>query len=194
MKKKLLVLLAVLGFALPAAAIVSPTYVAIATFTPSGADAVVAAFQNTSASKDVRIVSIEISGASTGTYTGGLMQFFVYGSTVVTAGSTVQTSVYAATSANASLPSGISFSLSPTSIQYENKKTMQLPLIRPLIVNNDETATANFRDAWFTPGGDAEILQLPHGSSRAIVFVQKRLGTVDITDGRVMLVITYTTK
>lgn len=194
MKKTLLGLVAILGLALPASAIVSPTYVSVVKFTPGGADAKVLAFQNASAKVDVRVLRVEVSAASTGTYTGGLMQFWVYGSTVITHSDTTTASSYTYASANGASPASIYTSTAPLNVQYESKAASQLPLFRPLIVNNDETAAANFKDEYIAEGGDSEVLLLPKGSSRGLVFEQRRLGTADITDGTVMVRIVYTAK
>ncbi len=194
MKKTLFALVALLGLSAPAMAIISPTYVSVSTFTPGAALSKVYGFANHSSQVDVRILRIEVSHASTGTYTGGLMQYWVYTSTTITDGSVVQTSSYSLTAANSAVPASVIGSISPTTVVYENKQSSQLPIIPPLIVNNDETAAANFQAVYNAEGGDAELLKLPKGANRGFVLEQRRLGTADIADGTVMVRVVYTAK
>lgn len=171
------------------------TYIAVSTFTPGAALAKVWAFQNTSADIDVHIKRIEVSNASTGTYTGGFMQYWVYVATAITHGGTSQVSSYSYKNINTTAPSYISVSTGPVAVTYENKDTRQLPIFRPLIVNNDETATTQFKDEWIPEEtADTAPLVLLHGSNRGIVFEQRRLGTADITAGTVMIRVIYTVK
>jgi hypothetical protein len=170
------------------------TYVSVSTFTPGGANSKPWAFQNTSADLDVEVLKFEVSSISTGIYTGGLMQFWLFASTQVTHGGTGQVASYNFASANGTAPSHVSVSTGPINVLYENKQNRQLPLLRPLIINNDETATSNFQDGYTDLLADSSPLLLPRNSSRALVLEQRQLGTADITDGTVMVRVLFTVK
>lgn len=201
LKKTLLGLVVLLALQIPARAQWAPTYtpityVAVATFTVPGTGKDAIAFQNTDAGRDVTILKIEVSDVSNTAITGGIMQFWIMGATVTTAGGTSQTSFWDAKAANTTAPSYISFSTGPVNVVYEGKQgTSQLPLARPLIVNSDEAATANLWDTFqsISPAFSAELI-LPHGSNRAIVLRQMQLGASDFTAGVIMARIFYTVK
>ena len=173
------------------------TYVSVSTFTPSGALTTPWVFQNTDSALDVRILKLELASASTQTVTGGLMQFYLYASTSVTVSTitpgTSQTYFYdyGKAAPSASAPSYITVSTAPSSPLYESA----LPLYRPFVLNNDETATDHFFDSWdpTAPANGAELL-LPHGANRALVLEQHRLGTSDITAGVVLVRVLYSVK
>ena len=165
------------------------TYISVATFTAGGDAANVWAFQNTSTTLDVRVLKIEVSNASTEAVSGGLMQFWLYGSTVVTHGGTSQVGGYGQTTANATLPTYVSVSTGPVSVTYEKS----LPLARPLISNDDETATTNLSDSLSSVApADGQELLLPHNTSRALILTQKQHNGASITAGVVMVRVLYT--
>lgn len=180
-----------LALALPAKAV---TYhVAVATWTAGGANTKALAFLNTSATLDIEVQRIELSNATDGSaITGGLMQFWVYGATVATAGGTSQTLGHSVKAANTALPADISFSTGPVGVVYENNSATKgaLPILRPLIINNDDGASANFVDSW---AAETPLLLL-HGANRGLVFEQKNLAATSVTAGVVMARIYYTVK
>ena len=175
----------------PVLALAAPAdYTHTVTFTPGSAGAEVLGFQNVSDDQDVEIKRIEVSHASTMTVTGGLMQYWVFASTAMTHSDAAgYTHSYRA--ALASLPAAVNVSTAPTSVTFEE----DCPLFRPFVVNNDETATAQFSDVWAydAEGANGPIL-LPKGSDRGIVFEQRRLGTADITAGTILVRILYTVR
>lgn len=197
--KRILFALAMLGGLLPLGSPVDAalplTYVSVSTFTPGGSGTKAWALQNTSASLDVRILKLEVSNATNGTVAGGLMQFWLYGSTVVIPGGVSQVSFYDHAAANTSAPSYVSVSTGPAGVVYEGKQNRQLPLYRPFIINDDETAAANFKDEFqqVNPAEATELL-LPRGSNRAVVLEQQQFGATDFTAGTVMVRVVYTVK
>lgn len=210
MKKSILALLTLfaglMGVAPRAYAGVPPTYVDQVRLTVPASPANVLAFQNTSAGLDVVVRRIEIVTSSTQSVTGGLMQFLVYASTQVTHSASAG-KFYAYGSANASRPSHISVSTAPLSVQFEGDSAAltaaqlgamsgALPLIRPLVVNNDEGAAANFGDAWAEESPNspnpAGGLLLPAGANRALIFEKRQLGSSDFSAGQVIIRIFYT--
>lgn len=171
------------------------TYVHSATWTLTGAGTNSFAFQNTSADLDVKILRIEIANYSTGSVTSGVVNFWVLTSTQVTHGGTSQVSFASLDSANVTAPTYISASTGPVSVQIEGKQNRQLPLMRPLTLNDDETATVAFSDAIdFNAPADGRELILPHGASRAIVIQQRQFGATDWTAGMVIIRIVYSVR
>ena len=211
-KKLLLAIAALLGPWLPPAAMAAGStsyfphsYVSTARLTVAGSSVSLFAFQNTSSGVDVVIRKIEISNASTATVTGGTMQFWVYASTQITHSAAITTN-YEYAAALIAQPSYISVSSAPTGVLYEGDSSTVTsaasalagvpPIIRPLYVNNDETATTLLTDSW---GADEALnaagpLVLNAGANRGIVINQKRLGTSDFTAGSVLIRIFYTTR
>jgi hypothetical protein len=173
----------------------SPTYIAISTFTPGASLTVPFAFKNASSLVDVKVQRIEVSACSTGTVTGGIMQFWLYTSTTVTNGSVVQVSSYVY-DRNWTWPANVIGSTSPTTVQYEAKLGSQLPFSRPLIINNDETATDHFSDAWDASEGNEEpqALVLLKSTNRGFVLEKRAFGTTDVTNGCVMVKVLFTAK
>lgn len=178
-----------------------------------GISSTVYSLQNTASSggQDVLVRKIEISNASTMTVTGGLMQFWVYLSTSLSHSAAV-TTAYSHTGALASQPSYVTVSTKPYNVQAEGDSGILStggglsgvpPPVRPLYVNNDETATANLYDFWsereesvgLGAGKDGpQPIILPAGSQRALVIDKKRLGTADFTDGSLLICTTYTVR
>lgn len=197
MKKLSLVvaaLLACLAALAPAPARADLYYVATATWTARGTGTKSVAFQNTSTSQSVEIVRIEVANAHDGAaVTSGYQQYWVYGSTQMTHGATSPTQNYALGTALASAPSAISFSTAPTGVLYELNTTAKAaqPLIRPLIVNGDETATVQLSDVWSTPLTDGLPIVLPAGASRGIVLEQRNLNATSYTAGVLQVNIYY---
>jgi hypothetical protein len=214
MKKNLVVLAALVGLSLAApsrarAVGTPPTYVTSVRVTPGAAPTHVLAFQNTSASLDVVVRRIEVVNASTQAVTGGAEQFWVYAATSVTHSAAAGTTAsYGA--ALASQPSYLTVSTAPTSVQLEgdsgilttaqrNALSGALPIIAPLTVDGDESATPNMRQAaWQAEdqGGanPAGALILPAGANRAIV-VEKRAGnSTDFTAGSYIIRVFYTVR
>jgi len=197
MNRLLVALVAALALCAPAraqfAASYTPyTYVAVATFTAPGTGKNAIAFQNTDPGRDVIVLKVEINNISNAAITGGLMQFWIMGSTVVTPGGTAQTGFYDFKNANIAAPSFVSLSTGPANVVYESNGNT-FPLYRPLIINSDEAATANLMDSMQpnSPAGASELI-LPHGSNRAIVLEQQQLGATNFTAGSIMARITYT--
>lgn len=205
MKKTVLALVALLGlsFAAPVAARADAYYVAVATWTAGGNGTKSVAFQNISA-QDVEVLRIEVSNAQDGgAITGGLQAYWVYASTAMTHGGTSQTLGHSLRAANTALPSSIvSFSTGPTLVAYENNSAAKaaMPLIRPLFVNNDETATAQLSDAWSSdlepqPLGSAKLgILLPASSNRGIILEQRNMANTSVTAGVVQARIVYRVK
>lgn len=196
--------LAVLGVS-PVHAGPPETYVSVTRVTAGGALAKLLAFQNTSSASDVVVRKIEVSNASTVTVTGGIMQFWVYGSTSLTHSVTTTADAWTYSDVLGSAPSFISVSTAPSAIQIEgdsgilttaasNNLSGQMPLIRPLVVNNDEAATANLFDSWTSDAVDARPIVLPAGANRALVFEQRQVGGTDYSAGSLFFRITYTLK
>ncbi len=190
-------LVALIGFLLASAvpARADLYYVATATFTPGVVGSQVLAFQNTSSSQRVEVVRIDLSNAQDGAaITGGLMQFWIYASTAMTHGGTTQTKNQALVSANASAPSAISISTGPVRVTYENSSATSgaLPILRPLIVNDDEAATTNFADSW-TALENAPI-NLPAGANRGLIFEQRNLNATLVAAGVLQARIVYLLK
>lgn len=201
MRNAIVALALLLGLAVAPAK--AATYnVAVATWTAGGSATKALAFQNTASNQDVEIIKIELSNAQNGAaITGGLIQFWVYGSTVITHGGTSQTLGYGLRAANTTLPSSISFSTGPVNVVYENNSAAKgaMPLLRPLILNNDEAAAANFADSWSAPMADrgplfTESILLPGGANRGIVIEQQNLAATSVTAGVVMARIHYIVK
>lgn len=190
MKKLLLTLAFLAGFALPSAhaARVPLTYIHTSTWTVGGSGTKAWAFQNTSSGISVRIHKLEMGSATGATVTGGIQQFWVYGSTSLTHGDTSQVSFYDTAGANATAPSYVSVSTRPTVVVYEGKNDRQLPIFRPLIINADESAAANFYDALVPSSpAEAEEFLLPEGANRALVIEQKQFGATDYVAGVVFV-------
>ena len=179
-----------------------PTYVSNQRLTLPAAGSKIYAFQNTSATADVVVRKIEIVGASTQTVTGGLSQFLVYVSTKLVHSAAI-TDAKSYVTANASQPSHILVSSAPHTVQYEGNSAVLTvaqvnafagvsPIIRPLIVNNDEAAAANFSDSWSeeSPNGVSPLL-LPAGASRAIVIEKRQQGSADFSDGSIFIRVFY---
>lgn len=204
MKKLLIAALAVLALAASAGALVPLTYVATSTAAAPGWNQPVWAFQNTSAGLDVEVLKIEVSNAhDQSAIAGGVMQFQVFGSTALTHGGTGQTRSYSLTSANAAQPSYISFSTGPLSISYENVSgglavTSAIPLVRPLHVNVDESATSQLSDSYVAAPTADNVLSAPiklgAGVNRALVIVQGSIGSANIQTGKIKLDVTYRVK
>lgn len=167
------------------------TYVSVSTFMPGAAGAKLWAFQNTSTTLDVRVLKLEVTGFSTGTVTGGLIQFRVYGSTAITHGGTSQVGFYDAQSALASAPSYVTVSTGPVNVALESP----WPILRPLFVNNDEAATANLSDGYtgWTPADAGELILL-HNTQRGIVLEQRNMAATNIADGPLFVRVVYTVK
>ena len=203
-KKTLWALAAVLSLVMPSVARADAYYVAIATWSMGGSATKALAFQNISTTQAVEIVKIELSHATNGSaVTGGLAQFWVYASTVMSHGGTSQTMGHSPKIANTALPSAIvSFSTGPASVVYENNSATKaaLPLLEPLIVNGEETATSNFYDSWTAPvydfGGPklSESILLPAGANRGIVIEQQNMAATSFTAGVVQARIHYIVK
>lgn len=177
--------------------------VAVATWTAGGSATKALAFQNTSTDRDIEILKIELSNAQNGSaVTGGLMQFWVYASTAMSHGGTSQRLNYSLGSANASLPSSISFSTGPVGVAYENNSITKgaMPLIRPLFVNNDETATTNLYDAWIAEGDvsrsgqQSGAILLPQNTQRGIVIEQQNMNATSVAAGVVQARILFRIK
>ena len=182
MKNIIAALMLLAGLALPAkAADWKPTFVSYSTFTAPGAGNYAWAFKNTSAVYEVRVEKIEVGSCNDGTaVSGGLAQFEIYAA-ALTSGGSVQVSTY---SHNAdTFPANVTASTGPVSVTVEGKGTSQNPLLSPFIVNNDETATANFSDSRDLRSERTLPLILPKGGSRALALKQKKVGTGDITAG-----------
>jgi hypothetical protein len=201
MKNAIVALALLLGLAVAPAK--AATYnIAIATWTAGGSATKALAFQNTSSSLDVEVIKIEVSNAQDGAaITGGLMQFWVYASTSLVHGGTSQTLGHSLRAANTALVSAVSLSTGPVTVVYENNSATKgaLPILRPLIINNDEAATANFVDSWAAPASDrgplfTESILLPAGANRGIVLEQKNLAATSVTAGVVMARIHYLVK
>lgn len=175
----------------------SPTFVVISTFIPGAELSYPFAFKNGSSLVDVKVSRIEVVSCSTRSITGGLMSYWIHPSTTITNGVTTQVSSYSYAAANgASFPANVIGSRSPTTVVFENLQANQLPFSRPLIINNEETATDHFSDAWdaYEGGREANALFLPKGRNRGFVLQLHRLGAADITDGCVMVKTVFTAK
>ena len=201
--KKILLSLAVLGFSFlpPVAHAASnnppPSYVVTATMTATNA-AKLFVLQNTSADIDVLIRRIEVANVhNESAITGGMAQFWVFGSTAITHGSTARVRTFSLSGANASAPSYVSVSELPTFSPYENLSGgASHPLLpRPLYVNTDETAVApSLADAYTEPEFDASPLILPKNSGRAIVIEQNKLADAVMNTGKLKLSVVYTVR
>lgn len=174
----------------------SPTFVVISSFTPGAELSYPFAFKNGSSLVDVRVERIEVASCSTRTVVGGLMQYWIQPSTTITNGVTTQVSSYSYAAANSALPANVIGSRTPTTVVFENLQANQLPFTRPLVVNNDETATDHFSDAWDASEGgrESQLLFLPKGANRGFVLQLHRLGTADIADGCVMVKTVFSAK
>lgn len=192
MKKILLTLVALIGLALPAKAAWSPTFVSIATFTPTGVGTTPWSFKNTSSAVEVRIERIEVGSCSSGTVTGGLNQFWLYAASSLTNGGISQISTYSYSGADV-FPASVQASTGPVSVTIENKGGMQLPLLPPFLVNNDETATANFSTVYELGSDNRQPIILPRGGTRGLVLKQMTIGGSQYTDGCVYVRTVFTT-
>lgn len=191
MKKTLFVLLALLGLAAPHAH-AALTYEAVVrvTLPVVNVSSAIFAFQNTATSgnQDIIVRRIDIASASTMTVAGGLGGYWVYTSTSLTHSTAVSTWTYSLNSALASKPSYVTFSTAPYNILAEGDVNLLgadsnvvgvPPILRPLFVNNDETATSQQYDSWTeaetlgTGNNDPTPIVLPAGSQRAIVIRYK---------------------
>lgn len=209
-------LLALAGILLPVMpalaepAVAPPAYVMVVRISSIPVSpARILAFQNVSTGQDVIVRRIDISNASTMTVTGGLMQFWVYASTSLVHSTTSTVQNYKLDTALAVAPAAITASTAPTIVLFENDTSTltassqaalsgtAVPLIRPLFVNTDETATTSLTDGW---GEDIQSslasmpLVLPHNSSRALVIEKRQLGSSDfsVTAGAVNIRVFYT--
>lgn len=218
MKKILLALAALLAPLTPAAASnwpvspVLPNYVTEAQITLGASNASpskVFAFQNTASGQDVIIDRIEIINASTGVVvTSGLMQFWVYPSTSMTHSDTATSIVtHGYAGANVTVPAAIVASTAPINVQYERDSGIlttaqqnalsgtSRPIIRPLVINDDETATLNLFDVWAAESPDYDLpIVLPKGSNRGLVFEKRQVGATDFTAGTFIVRILYTVR
>lgn len=209
MKKILLALAALLGPSMLTAgtgAPYLPGYVAVVRISSVPASpARILAFQNTSATQDVLVNRIDATSCSTMTVTSGLMQFWVYSSTQMThsVATTVQT--YGYRGALATAPAGVTASTAPTNVLFEGDSSTltvaqqgalsgtSLPIIRPLAVNLDETATTSISDSWQHESPDfGDALLLPHGGNRGLVIEKRQLAATDWSAGCVTFTIHYT--
>lgn len=184
MKKTLLVLVALLGLSVPAAAQYAPTFVSYSTFTLPGAGNYAWALKNTSAVYAVHIKKVEVGSCNDGSaVSSGLVQFEAFLAASATNGGTVQVSTYAYTKADA-FPANVQASTGPVSVVLEGKGAgLQNPVLSPFLVNADETAAANFVDAKVLDYQNTQPIILPRGGTRALVLKQKKAGTSDFTAG-----------
>lgn len=210
MKKILLALAALLGPLTPAIAGTGgpylPGYVTVVRVSSVPASpAKILAFQNTSATLDVLVNRIDATSCSTQTVTSGLMQFWVYSSTVVTHSVATTAQTYGYRAALATAPLGVTTSTAPLNVQYEGDSAVltaaqqnaltgtSLPLVRPLAVNLDETATTSISDSWQHESPDfGDALLLPHAGNRALVIEKRQLAATDWSAGCVTFTIHYT--
>lgn len=179
-----------------------PTYMTSVRVTPGAGPTHVLAFQNTSIGIDVLVRGVEIINASTQAVTGGMEQFWIYGSTQVTHSASAGTTASYGT-ALASQPSYITVSTAPISVILEGDSDIltadqrhdlagKLPLLPPLFVDGDESATTTpRRAAWFAESQDAlnpaGPLILGQSANRALI-VEKRAGSsTDFTAGAYIL-------
>lgn len=176
------------------------TQVMVATFTAGGTGTNAIAFQNTSTTNDVRILKITVCNVTTTAITGGLVQYWALMSTAATPGGTSQVSFGdfgAANTTNATFPAGIVASTGPVNVTFEGKAggTSQLPIIRPLVINTDETATISLYDEYYgVYTDDQRDLLLPKNTQRALILRQMQLGPTDFTAGTVLVRIHYTVR
>ena len=191
---------------------VLPNYVTEAQITLGASNASpskVFAFQNTASGQDVIIDRIEVINASTGVaVTSGLMQFWVYPSTSMTHSDTATSIVtHGYGAALAAVPAAVVASTAPLNVQYErdsgilttaqqnNLTGTSLPIIRPLVINDDETATLNLFDVWAAEAPDYDLpIVLPKGSNRGLVFEKRQVGATDYTAGTFIIRILYTVR
>ncbi len=209
MNRYLFALFALVGLLSPAVASPStaslPSYTAVVRLTPGASPAKVLAFQNTSASQDILVDHIEITNSSTMTVTGGLEQFWVYGSTSLTHSALTSVATYGYNGVLVAQPAAVVMSTAPLNVQYEGDtgiltaaqqgalSGVATPIIRPLAVNNDETATTSLSDGWTAEALDwARPIILPRNTQRALVFEKRQLGSSDFTAGSVTIRIHYT--
>lgn len=211
MKKTLFTLAALLGLAAVSAhAATEPkTYVTSVRVTPGAGPSHVLAFQNTSTGIDVIVRGVEVVNASTQAVTGGGEQFWVYASTQLTHSASAGTTASYGT-ALASAPSYLSVSTAPTGVLIEgdsgvltasqrNDLAGKLPIIAPLFVDGDESATTTpRRAAWFAESQDADSpagpLVLGQSANRALV-VEKRAGnSTDFAAGAYIIRVFYSVR
>lgn len=173
----------------------SPTYVAVSTFTPGAELSYPFAFKNASSLVDVKVQRIEVASCSTRTVVGGLMQFYIIPSTTITPGVVTQVSTYTY-DANWTYPLNVSASRTPTTISFEGSQSYPQPFSRSLVINNDETATDHFSDAWDAREGNEEpqAMVLLKGRNRGFALQLRRLGTTDWADGCVLVKVVFTAK
>lgn len=192
---KLKLLLALIAVTLPVMAKAEriATYVSVATFTVGGTGTNAYAFQNTSTSRDVVIVKINIAPISGGTVTSGPMNFWVMPSTTIVHGGTSQVYSGSYNSVGWTQPSGISASTGPVGVLYEGPRgAYGLPLAI-IGVNPDETGTpvVNILENGLDLPVEDQGIVLPKNQSRGIVLQQKQFGATDWTAGVVMVKVTY---
>jgi hypothetical protein len=183
-----------------------PTYINTVRITPGASPARVLAFQNTSSTIDVVVRKIEVVSASTQTVTSGLEQFWVYASTQLThSASAGRFDSYSA--GFTTQPSYVTVSTAPLLVLFENDTSTltagqqaglsgtALPLIKPLTVNLDEGAAANFYDSWVSedPSNNSPLI-LPAGANRALVFEKRQKDGTDYSAGLVQIRIYYTVR
>jgi hypothetical protein len=195
MRKLFSALLLLGAIALPSQAQLAwkPTFVSYSTFTAPGAGNYAWALKNTSTVYEVRVEKIEVGSCNDGTaVSGGLAQFELYAASALTSGGTVQVSTYALNSDT--FPANVVASTGPVGITIEHKGTRQNPLLSPFIVNNDETATADFVVSRDLRSERTLPIILPRDGSRAIALKQKKVGTGDITAGCNFARVEFTTK
>lgn len=205
-------LLALAGILLPAMPALAepatqpPAYVAVVRVTPGASPTKILAFQNISAGEDIIVRRIDITNASTMTVTGGLEAFWIYAATVVTHSDLTTVQNYRLDTALAAAPAAISASTAPINVQYEGDSGVltaaqqnalsgiAVPVIRPLAVNGDESATTSLSDGWgedIQSGLVSMPLILAKGSKRALVIEKRQLGSSDFTAGSYNIRIFY---
>ena len=194
MRTLIAALMLMAGFALPAKAVDwKPTFVSYSTFTAPGAGNYAWRLKNNSTVYEIRVEKIEVGSCNDGTaVSGGLAQFELFAASSLTSGGTVQVSTYAHNSD--SFPANVTASTGPVSVVIEGKGTRQNPLLSPFVVNNDETATADFVVSRDLRSDHTLPIILPRDGTRALVLKQKKVGTGDITAGCNYVRAEFTTK
>lgn len=198
MTKTLKLLITLMALALPTMAKAEriPFYVAVATWTLGGTGTNALAFQNTSSTRDVIILKINIAPISGGTVTSGPANFWVLPSTSMTHGGTSQVSALASNNGNWAAPSFVSFSTGPVVVTFEGPKASYGLPYTVIGVNPDETASPiqNVIDNGFEANAEDSGIVLPKGANRGVIFQQKQFGATDWTAGVVLARITYILK
>lgn len=211
MKRYLLALLALVGPLVPAVAgpgstLALKSYVAVVRISSVPASpARVFALQNTSTDQDVLVNRVEVANSSTMTVTGGLMQFWVYGSTAMAHSALTTVQTYGYSGALVTAPTAVSASTAPINVQFDGDSGIltaaqqnglsgtALPLIRPLIVNDNLAATGQTSDSWSTENPDfGSPIILPKNSQRGLVIEKRQFGASDFSAGAVTIRVHYT--